>query len=418
MLNIGGIDYNVDDQYARDVIAHSENGLDSQSNLPVSSRHYDEGDYLIGQDRFYYEAITDIEIGDTLVVGVNLRQTILSDEIVRLKNQSSLAVIQCIAFNEVGTTASKDYAAGQYLYWDYGLDAGLYETITAITSGDSFSVGVNIKSANKIMDIVDGLQDSYNITGAKNLCPNWASDTVVGEITYDILSDGSIQVSGNAPAAIRIKELGHAVLAPGTYVLTTGQETELNSQVTLYAKPSSEGPSIANSGSRQDLTPYFTLSQSTDIIFRIATFPDGTAVNTRIYPMCRVASVTDETYVPYAMTNSQLTSQISNFTKLSSDTKQISSTYGTGNFTFYKIGRVVTVSYDFTLSADANQVDLLTVSNEFIPIMSINSVATPYNTSSFKKTGDIYLNTDGKIRMYAGLSGIRYLNSFAYISAS
>ena len=50
LLNIGGIDQNVKDQYARDIIAPSENGLDSTSNLPVASRHYDVGEFLIGQD--------------------------------------------------------------------------------------------------------------------------------------------------------------------------------------------------------------------------------------------------------------------------------------------------------------------------------------------------------------------------------
>lgn len=316
MLNIGGIDYNVDDQYARDVIAHSENGLDSQSNLPVSSRHYDEGDYLIGQDRFYYEAITDIEIGDTLVVGTNLRQTILSDEIVRLKNQSSLAVIQCIAFNEVGTTASKDYAAGQYLYWDYGLDAGLYETITAITSGDSFSIGVNIKSANKIIDIVDGLQDSYNITGAKNLCPNNASDTTTTDITWDVLSDGSVQVSGTAAAGRGLSLNSDGItLPPGTYTITTGQSPETGAPIALIATKKSDSSVIARSDNSAGYSATFTLTQETVVVFTlwVVTAGLGIAINKRVFPMCRVASNTDESYVPFAMTNRQLTDAISNF---------------------------------------------------------------------------------------------------------
>lgn len=311
MLNIGGIDYNVDDQYARDVIAHSENGLDSQSNLPVSSRHYDEGDYLIGQDRFYYEAITDIEIGDTLVVGTNLRQTILSDEIVRLKNQSSLAVIQCIAFNEVGTTASKDYAAGQYLYWDYGLDAGLYETITAITSGDSFSVGVNIKSANKIMDIVDGLQDGYNITGAKNLCPNNASDLTTTDITWDVLSDGSVQVNGTAAAVRGLSLSGEGTTLPtGTYTITTGQSPETSAPIALIVTKKSDSSVIARSDNSDGYSATFTLTQETVVVFTLWVVSLGTAINKRVFPMCRVASVTDDTYVPHAMTNNQLTKRV------------------------------------------------------------------------------------------------------------
>ena len=310
ILNIGGIDYNVDDQLARDVIAHSENGLDPQSNLPISSRHYDEGDYLIGQDRLYYEVTSDIEIGDVIAEGVNVRATIISEELVRLKNQSSIAVIQSIAKVESGALSSRGYTVGQYFYWDFGLAAGLYETIATITSGDAFSVGVNIKLADKIADTMDGLQDAYNITGAKNLCPNNAVDTVTTDITWDVLSDGSIQVSGT-PAANRFLELGYVTLPPGTYKVTTlaGQDEE-NSRVwlTVYAG-SGYSNVIARSNSSSGTPNTFTLAIEATIKMAL-NVSSGAAINTRIFPMCRVASITDESYVPYAMTNRQLTSQI------------------------------------------------------------------------------------------------------------
>ena len=310
ILNIGGIDYNIDDQLARDVIAHSENGLDPQSNLPISSRHYDEGDYLIGQDRLYYEVTSDIEIGDVIAEGVNVRATIISEELVRLKNQSSIAVIQSIAKMESAALASRNYTTGQYFYWDFGLAAGLYETIATITSGDAFAVGVNIKLANKIADTMDGLQDAYNITGAKNLCPNNAVDTVTTDITWDVLSDGSIQVSGT-PAANRFLELGYVTLSPGIYKVTTlaGQDEE-NSRVwlTVYAG-SGYSNVIARSNSSSGTPNTFTLAIETT--FKMAlNVSSGAAINTRVFPMCRVASITDESYVPFAMTNRQLTSVI------------------------------------------------------------------------------------------------------------
>ena len=318
MLNIGGVDYNIDDQHVRDLIAHSENGLDSQSNLPISSRHYDEGEYLIGQDRYYYEATTDIEPGDVLAEGTNLRKTILSDEIVALKNQSSIAVIQCIAKRETGALATSSYPLiGSYLYWDYGLTAGLYETIAAITAGDALTIGVNLKSANKIADTMDGLSDAYNLTGAKNLCPNNASDTTTTDITWDVLSDGSIQVSGT-PAANRFLELGYATLPPGTYKVTTlaGQDEE-NSRVwlTVYAG-SGYSNVIARSNSSSGTPNTFTLGSEKTVKMAL-NVSSGSAINTRVFPMCRVASITDDTYVPFAMTNKQLTDEISKFAKYS-----------------------------------------------------------------------------------------------------
>lgn len=310
MLNIGGVDYNIDDQYARDLIAHSENGLDSQSNLPISSRHYDEGEYLIGQDRYYYEATTDIEPGDVLAEGTNLRKTLLSDEIVSLKNQSSIAVIQCIAKRETGALATSSYPIiGSYLYWDYGLTAGLYETIAAITAGDALTIGVNLKSANKIADMLDGLQDAYNITGAKNLCPNNAVDTVTTDITWDVLSDGSIQVSGNA-AAQRYLVLNNSVTLPaGTYSITTGQASETTADVILIVQKKSNNEVISRSNS-YELSATFTLAQSTEVFFSLWIVHTGVSINLRVFPMCRVASITDETYVPFAMTNTQLTEKI------------------------------------------------------------------------------------------------------------
>ena len=163
ILNIGGTDYNVDDQYVRDAIAHSENGLDPQSNLPISSRHYDQGDYLIGQDRLYYEVTADIDQGDVMAVGTNLRQTIVADELVRLKNQSSESVASSIAYTESTATASKPYNVGDYLFWTYGLDAGLYKAKTAIVLNEAFIVDTNIEDAGTITDMIkDSLKEYYN----------------------------------------------------------------------------------------------------------------------------------------------------------------------------------------------------------------------------------------------------------------
>lgn len=348
ILNIGGIDYNIDDQLARDVIAHSENGLDSQSNLPVSSRHYGEGDYLIGQDRLYYEVTSDIEIGDVIAEGVNVRATIISEELVRLKNQSSIAVIQSIAKVESAALSSRNYVIGQYFYWDFGLAAGLYETIATITSGDAFSEGVNIKLANKMADTIDGLQDAYNITGAKNLCPNNAVDTVTTDITWDVLSDGSIQVSGT-PAANRFLELGYVTLPPGTYKVTTlaGQNEE-NSRVwlTVYAG-SGYSNVIARSNSSSGTPNTFTLAIEATVKMAL-NVSSGSAINTRVFPMCRVASITDESYVPFAMTNRQLSSQISKIATLERITT------ATGVQFAFRMGRIGFFTFEVTLTNATN----------------------------------------------------------------
>lgn len=315
ILNIGGIDYNIDDQLARDVIAHSENGLDSQSNLPVSSRHYDAGDYLIGQDRLYYEVTSDIEIGDVIAEGVNVRATNVSEELVRLKNQSSIAVIQSIAKVESTALSSRNYTVGQYFYWDFGLTAGLYETIATITSGDAFSIGVNIKLANKIADTIDGLSDAYNLTGAKNLCPNFMQNTTAYNTTYTKNIDGSINVvaPGSGPTANNGILLDKVTLQPGTYKLTVNQGVdESTSPVVLSVQNNSGVVAISNANDG-----IFTINTAGEYNMMIGAYSGMGAINVRVFPMCRVASVTDERYAPYAMTNIQLTSEISDLSNYS-----------------------------------------------------------------------------------------------------
>ena len=382
MLNIGGVDYNIDDQYARDLIAHSENGLDSQSNLPISSRHYDEGEYLIGQDRYYYEATTDIDPGDVLAEGTNLRKTLLSDEIVALKNQSSIAVIQCIAKRETGALATSSYPIiGSYLYWDYGLTAGLYETIAVITAGDALTIGVNLKSANKIADTMDGLQDAYNITGAKNLCPNNASDTTTTDITWDVLSDGSVQVSGTAASNRGITLNSDGITLPaGTYMITTGQANEANVDVILLAKKKSDNSIIARSNS-YEYSATFTLAQATDVIFVLSTVHTGVAINVRIFPMCRVASITDDTYVPYAMSNKQLTEKINGLkNKIYNPSDLGVGPLSGGKLTITKYGDVVTIQFNsgasFSAAAkDWTKVHTGTFPEGFRPRMTLTNLS-------------------------------------------
>ena len=185
LINVGGVDQNIKDQYVRDIIAPSENGIDSSTNLPVSSRHYDEGDYLIAQDRKYYEAITDIEVGDTLVVGTNIRATTVTEEILMLKGQSANVAIETIADMETAATASKAFATGKYVYWNYGVNYGLYEVISNIAQGDAFTTSgssQNIKPANKIGDDISILR---NTTTNPNLLDNpWFTVNQRGQSSY------------------------------------------------------------------------------------------------------------------------------------------------------------------------------------------------------------------------------------------
>lgn len=220
ILNIGGIDYNVSDQYGRDVIAHSENGLDPQSNLPVSSRHYNVGDYFIGQDRLYYEVTAEINIGDIISSGTNVRPTIISEEIVRVKNQSAIAVIQSLAYTETTDYATKGYSINDYLYWDYGLDAGLYKAIAQISENDPFEIDTNIERADKVMDMIQGLEeDVSNSVRSYTQDPDGWDTTPTVNSTKPVTSNGILQ----------------AILNQRSYVGMIIESTTLNTEAKVKA---------------------------------------------------------------------------------------------------------------------------------------------------------------------------------------
>lgn len=210
--------------------------------------------------------------------------------------------------------------------------------------------------------VTNEFTDVNNILGAKNICPNNAVDVVSHGITYDILSDGSVNVAGTSDSGgtsgsdIWLNESG-ITLPAGTYKLTTGQSDEANAGVVLKVVLKSStsttlGISNANDG-------IFTLSSSTEVIFGLNTIPPSVNINVRIFPMCRVASITDDTYVPFAMTNKQLTTEISNFNDFFTisevDITQFSN--ASGHLRLRRFGRIVIMQIDLA-PTNANNVKI------------------------------------------------------------
>lgn len=319
LLNIGGIDQNVKDQYARDIIAPSENGLDSTSNLPVASRHYDAGEFLIGQDRLYYEALVEINVGDTLVVNGNIKATTVSDEIVSLRGKSADSAIECIAPIESTGLSTAEYAVGEYLYWEYGLNAGLYKAKTVINIGDAFIVDTNIEAAEPITKSlagIDGLREEFtqvnNDLGAKNLLPSATDIKVFRGITFTPNADGSISVSGTAT--------GHAYI--DLPVKLTDGVTYTASGISGGSQDTYQVYLGTSDGQSTSIPPFYdgevtftkNSGQTSPDDFNVSNYrirvTSGATVDFTIYPMIRPAYITDNTYEPYARSNQELTGEV------------------------------------------------------------------------------------------------------------
>ncbi len=315
MLNIGGSDQNIKDQYARNIIAPSENNLTAQDQ-PYASRDYDEGDYLIGQDRNLYKALTDIQTGDILAVNVNVKATTISDELVALENSSVEEALEIIAYTENSSLSTREYAIGDNLYWNYGSSQGLYKASASIAIGDAFAVGSNIEAAEpiakqleKVEDVVDTI---VNDLGAKNLLRCTASSVSSNGITFTVYSDGSVNAVGTVNTAnaqlVYVPTAENLYLEPGKYILNGcpvgGGATKYF--IRLWNLNSSASVLVEDYGESVE----FTLTVRTHVSCAIVVYYDSSdplTINELFKPMIRPASIEDDTYVPYAKTNQKLT---------------------------------------------------------------------------------------------------------------
>lgn len=152
--------------------------------------------------------------------------------------------------------------------------------------------------------------ESYSILGAKNLLPVTMASQVLSGVTFTVDSaSGIIGVSGNNSGTPFSDVIGTTLLKPGTYKVTTGQATELNAQIGIAVTNASSGTILARSWNG---TEVFTISSDTQVNFHIEVNVTGAITSTTIYPTCKLASIKDESYVPYSKTNSELTVELSN----------------------------------------------------------------------------------------------------------
>lgn len=146
--------------------------------------------------------------------------------------------------------------------------------------------------------------DMVNVLGAKNLIPNNATSQTINGVTFTVNSDGTVTVSGTATG-------------DATLYLTDSIDLSLFNGMLLNGCPV---PSSADAILRlvMNKSPWTGISQNVSDA-EIDGFASGTlgrlfirvysgrTVNATFKPMIRLASIQDDTYVPYAKTNQQLT---------------------------------------------------------------------------------------------------------------
>lgn len=234
------------------------------------------------------------------------------------------------------------------------------------------------------------IADIVNVYGAKNLLPNNATSQTLNGVTFTVNSDGSVTANGTATA--------NTALIVGRY------EFKANQNVILSGCPSTGGPdtykllswptTAPSSGRRQkeDVGQGVLLDYPDNLTCQIQIWiANGQVLNNiTFYPMIRLASIEDDTYVPYVPTNAEL---------LSADTNAVLGAHNFLNCTLASIKSVNTMGTWNNNVYTLNGVTF-TINNDLS--VSISGTASNNCIFVFKLKEDISLIESKK---YSGISG-------------
>lgn len=203
------------------------------------------------------------------------------------------------------------YAVGKQLIFN-GL---LCKATSAIAVGDTLAVGTNLALSDNVVEQIYSLNqglanslneiaDMNNVLGAKNLLPNNITNQTVNGVTFTVNDDGSITANGTATSHVSLV-LAKTNLEANKYKLSgVPNGSADNTYFMLFYSPSNNmwhDACYDTDADRLISNPYS--DDELNIIIRSG----QTVSNITFKPMIRPASITDDTYVPYSMTNREMT---------------------------------------------------------------------------------------------------------------
>ena len=164
--------------------------------------------------------------------------------------------------------------------------------------------------ANRYTELTSAITTMTNDLGAKNLLPYPYYDTngtTSQGFTFVVNDDGSIYLNGSYGSGTRpsFNLARPMLLKAGTYVISKGSTS---SGALIRVIDAVNTSTVYGSASNTTSYDEFTLSQDTNVFVQVLV-NNNSSVDFTIYPMICYASVfaLDDTYVPYAKTNKQLT---------------------------------------------------------------------------------------------------------------
>lgn len=208
-----------------------------------------------------------------------------------------------------GKVYTQNYDGSSWGDWEqvaFGSDVELKQNITdnALQTDSKTVPGAINELFSKSQTVKEEVNDIVNIYGAKNLLPNNAVSKTEGGVTFTVNSDGSITANGTATADVYLNIPYHNFKA-GRYIVNGCPNGGGGSGPYVLFVQKQTAPYVVAQDIGNGVT--FTLSQDMSLQVRCKIWSGQTVSNLTFYPMIRLASITDDTYVPYSMTNKQLT---------------------------------------------------------------------------------------------------------------
>jgi len=215
---------------------------------------------------------------------------------------------EMVATIKEGTTSASGKGCKVRLNWSVGGNFSIEKPMIRPASIEDSTYVPYAKTNQQLTEDTNAIEPILNVLGAKNLLKNTASPATVNGITFTVRSDGSVTANGTATAtaSLRISQQ----LPKGKYIVSGLQSAGSNQTFRMWI-------GIRNSSDTDWVNSYF-IEEESGLEFEV---PSGspyvrvecevrsgyTASNLVFKPMIRPADIKDSTYVPYTMTNRELT---------------------------------------------------------------------------------------------------------------
>lgn len=251
----------------------------------------------------------------------------------------------------------------------------------------TLEVPIEMLSGSKLTveDALQGLNEEKftyadnGVLGAKNLLPNNITSQTISGVTITVNADGSITANGTATAQINLSIVGRTwIYDLNKDVIISGSKDGTGTTYEVLLWDDTESVAYRSRDGVDAIVPVSSVyghRMSASFMVRSGAVLD----NVTVYPMLRLASDPDDTYVPYAKTNRELSDELTveEITVMSLSTDIVINTSATR---LYKYGKIVTGCLRFTVNAIPTDNHLVSIAK--YPAGIMNFIGITNNTSA------------------------------------